>query len=122
MSNQLKKITTRAKQIRKRKPGMKWTSAIKQAGAEYRKGSLGSATVSKPRKTKKVVRRKVAAARPVSRPAARKGPSSMMSGFRKEVERKLSEACLRYEKADTIKATKKAQADKNKYRKILKAL
>lgn len=43
MNNQLKKITARAKKIRKAKPGMKWTSAIKQASRDYRTGKLGSA-------------------------------------------------------------------------------
>lgn len=32
----LTRITTRAKQIRRARPGMSWKSAIKQAGAEYR--------------------------------------------------------------------------------------
>lgn len=34
-----KKITTRARAIRKKKPSMKWTSAMKQAGKEL-KGKL----------------------------------------------------------------------------------
>jgi hypothetical protein len=38
----LKKITTRAKQIRRKRPGMKWKTAIKEAGAEYRGGRLGT--------------------------------------------------------------------------------
>jgi hypothetical protein len=37
-ANALKKITTRAKQIRKKQPGKSWKSAVKQAGAEYRAG------------------------------------------------------------------------------------
>jgi hypothetical protein len=35
-SNPLKKITARAKQIRKRHKAMTWKAAIKKAGAEYR--------------------------------------------------------------------------------------
>jgi len=38
MHNALKKITTRAKQLRKKQPGISWKSAIKKAGAEYRTG------------------------------------------------------------------------------------
>jgi hypothetical protein len=38
-ANALKKITTRAKQIRKKQPGKSWKSAVKQAGAEYRAGN-----------------------------------------------------------------------------------
>jgi hypothetical protein len=42
MSATLKKITARAKQIRKSHPSMKWTSAIKQASAELkRSGAIG---------------------------------------------------------------------------------
>jgi hypothetical protein len=37
-ANALKKITTRAKQIRKKQPGKSWKAAVKQAGAEYRAG------------------------------------------------------------------------------------
>lgn len=39
-SNTLQKITTRAKQIRKAHPSMKWSSAVKKAGAEYRGGKI----------------------------------------------------------------------------------
>jgi len=37
----LTKITARAKQLRKAKPGMKWLTAVKQAGADYRNGKIG---------------------------------------------------------------------------------
>jgi hypothetical protein len=37
-ANALKKITTRAKQIRKAHPGTSWKGAVKKAGAEYRAG------------------------------------------------------------------------------------
>lgn len=36
----LKKITTRAKQIRKAHPSMSWVGAVKKAGAEYRGGKV----------------------------------------------------------------------------------
>ena|ERR1700679_927757 len=42
-TNALKKITTRAKQIRKKQPGKSWKSAVKQAGAEYRAGKKAPA-------------------------------------------------------------------------------
>lgn len=42
MANQLKKITARAKQLRKKHPNAKWTSLIKQAGKEYRTGKIGA--------------------------------------------------------------------------------
>jgi hypothetical protein len=54
MSATLNKITTRAKQIRKKHPSMKWTSAIKQASSELRKsGTIGRTGIKK-----KVVRKK----------------------------------------------------------------
>jgi len=37
-TNALKKITTRAKQIRKKHPGKSWKVAVKDAGREYRAG------------------------------------------------------------------------------------
>jgi hypothetical protein len=43
MSNALKKITARAKQIHRRHPRMKWTAAISQASKELkRSGSIGN--------------------------------------------------------------------------------
>jgi hypothetical protein len=39
----LKAITTRAKQMRKKQPGMSWLSAVKKAGAEYRSGKKPAA-------------------------------------------------------------------------------
>jgi len=43
----LKKITTRARQIRKAHPSMQWKNAIKKAGAEYRSGSKKTGGVKK---------------------------------------------------------------------------
>lgn len=48
----LKKINTRAKQIRKAHPGKSWKAAQKQAGKEVSSGRVGS--VGKRRKRKKV--------------------------------------------------------------------
>lgn len=45
----LTKITTRAKQIRRGRPSMSWKSAIKQAGADYRAGRLGSTLMLEPK-------------------------------------------------------------------------
>ena len=39
MSTVLKKITTEAKKIRKKNPRISWKSAVKQAGAKYRKSA-----------------------------------------------------------------------------------
>jgi hypothetical protein len=40
MANALKKITDRAKQIRKKQPGKKWATAVKEAGRDYRAGKI----------------------------------------------------------------------------------
>ena len=57
-NNTLQKITARAKQIRKASPKMKWTAAVKKAGAEYRsKGKPGKVVKT----VKKTARKKVAA-------------------------------------------------------------
>jgi len=49
MANHLKKITTRAKQLRKSHPNTSWINCVKKASAEYRSGSIGAA---KPKKKK----------------------------------------------------------------------
>lgn len=57
-SNALKKITDRAKQIRKKNPGKKWATAVKEAGRDYRSGKI-SGIRSAPKKVgakKKAVR------------------------------------------------------------------
>lgn len=60
----LKKITAEAKRIRKRHPGMKWVSAVKQAGAKYRKGGIsGVGKKRRPAKKKAARKKRPAAAR-----------------------------------------------------------
>lgn len=52
MSTVLKKITTEAKKIRKKNPRISWKSAVKQAGAKYRKSApKKKETRSAPKKT-----------------------------------------------------------------------
>lgn len=46
----LKKITTRAKQIRKAKPNIQWKDAVKAASKEYKKPAAKKAAVKKPAK------------------------------------------------------------------------
>lgn len=63
----LQKITTRAKQIRKKQPGKKWTACIKQAAREIKAGKKVGATLliekgesrrTKPKKVIQVARTK----------------------------------------------------------------
>jgi adenylate kinase len=62
-STTLKKITAEAKRIRKRHPGKKWITAVKEAGAKYRGGKLGKTKVAK----KKTARKKAAPKKKVLR-------------------------------------------------------
>lgn len=62
MSNTLKKITARAKQLRKASPKMEWKTAVKKAGAEYRAGA-------KKKVTKKAAPKKRAVKKVGARPA-----------------------------------------------------
>lgn len=49
----LKKITGRAKQIRKKQPGKSWQSCIKQASNEYKRGTLGATLLLEKNETRK---------------------------------------------------------------------
>lgn len=73
LGSALKKITTRAKQIRKKAPGKSWKSAIKQAGSEYRGGKLKKRRkVSKVGAVKKTKRRSAPRKRSAKRRSASK--------------------------------------------------
>lgn len=54
----LKKITTRAKQLRKKQPGLKWKTAIKKASVEYRQTGKSSGLHDKRLKAKPPGKRK----------------------------------------------------------------
>lgn len=62
MASTLEKITTRAKQLRKKSPGKKWMTCVKEASREYRGGKI-SGTKKKAGKKKKAV----GSSRPASR-------------------------------------------------------
>jgi hypothetical protein len=62
-ANALKKITTAAKKLRKRAPGMSWKSAVKKAGSMFRAGKLKAkkkrvASVGAVKRKKKATRKK----------------------------------------------------------------
>lgn len=143
MSTALTKIINCARQLKKQKPGAKWTNLVKQAGAEYRAGRLGAATkkVSAKKKFRQTgtTNKKNDQARKAKRPGVRTSSSGVRyterrknrsdvpgsltgSGLRSEVKTKLSNALLAHELATTIKATKEARQRIIKYRKILKSL
>lgn len=60
-STALRKITTRAKAIRKKHPGKSWKAAIKQAGADYRTGKISGVKKRQPAKARSRTRRRVGA-------------------------------------------------------------
>lgn len=50
-NNALKKITDRARQLKRKHPNTAWVSLVKKAGAEYRSGSLGATKKKSTRQT-----------------------------------------------------------------------
>lgn len=74
MSNKLKSITTRAKQLKKKHPGTKWTNLIKKAARELKAGKTKNPNPIKTKKRKRAKRtvNKVAAVKKVSAPRRRK--------------------------------------------------
>jgi hypothetical protein len=113
MSNALKKITNRAKEIRRKQPGIAWKTAIKKAGAEYR----GSAKKGKPK----------AAGSKRKRPSTNKGTSTVGAGsspitqvkqqLRDQLGRALLTKELSRKKTDKRKAQKRISELRGKLRK-----
>ena len=110
-STTLKKITAEAKRIRKKSPGMKWLSAVKQAGAKYRGGKLGGkkkATKRRPvaRKgsSKRSAPRKRAAPRVARRPSG--SVASHISEVKKLLKERLGRALVAKDQAKGIRNKK----------------
>jgi len=140
MPSALKKITSKAKQLRKQQPGMQWKTAIKKASASYRNGTLGgpkkknssrqTGTSNKhydeQRSARPPGKRKPSGYNKFTYTERRKNrsdkPGQLTGGLKSDVKQKLSKALLDYELATTVKATKEAQVRKLKYRRILKSL
>lgn len=61
MSNTLKKVTARAKAVRRSHPGMSWKNALRHAGLELRNEKKGKKPRAKKPVTKKVARKKATA-------------------------------------------------------------
>lgn len=127
----LKKLNARAKQIRAKKPGMKYATAQKQAGAEFRAGKLGG--VKKRRATrKKTVRKKVGSVK--RKPAKRKkkvgsvrkrsigSVASHTSAARRLLEEQLAWNLLNISQAKTKMAKRKLQKRSTILKRKLKGL
>lgn len=127
MSNTLKKITTRAKQIRRSHPGKSWKAAVKQAGAEYRSGKKIGAKKRSPLKGRKHShygkvkshRRRVNAVKPSE---VNVSIGSLKSQIKKKLELRLANQLLRRETASSYKtwnhARKAVQDTKQQLRKF----
>ena len=120
----LKKITTRAKAIRKKKPGIKWVTAVKQAGAEYRKkGKPRKKSAKKKRPARKTTRRrkKTVGAR-VGRVSGQPTVAQLKRAAKDLLEVRLGKNLVSIEKAKGVRAKKKLQKVKAKIKKELRGL
>lgn len=113
-------VFTKAKRIRSQHPGKSWAQVVQIAA----KGG----TASKPKK-RKTAKRKVTVKRtgPAKRRTATKRKSAAskavgMSTVKSVVQEKLKNELWNKEKANTVKATKKAQKKITNYRSLLKRL
>jgi hypothetical protein len=110
MPSALQKITTRAKQLRKKSPGKKWATCVKEASREYRGGKKISGTKKRGGKKKAAV----------SRPAGRRitgvpGDGVSLSQSLAQTKRKLTEElgwALATQRSARTKTDKKRLAPK----------
>ncbi|MES3018588.1 MAG: hypothetical protein V4721_12445 [Bacteroidota bacterium] len=118
MSNALKKITTRAKQIRRSHPGIAWKTAIKRAGAEYR-GGKKTVSRSAPKKSKKrsVQKRKT---RAVAVTAVHGNGESPITMIKSMLKTRLGKALLRKELAKGKRDKRREQKTINSIRQQLR--
>lgn len=124
MPSALKKITTRAKAIR-RIHGGSWKAAIKKAGAEYRGGRIGSV-----KRKKAAPKKRRAAVRKIKKFHAAEGRaikslgsvSSHLSSAKKMLEHEIGKLEVQRYKAKKKsvkrKIGKRIAAKKSKYRKL----
>jgi hypothetical protein len=121
-STTLKKITNRAKQIRRAHPNTSWISAVKKAGAEYRGGKKTRSTTKKRKPAAKPKR--VGSSKKRSTPAAISGFSTaqLRSHLKREYKNKLAWGLLAVDSATKVNAKKKARKRVANIKKNLKAL
>lgn len=120
----LKKITTRAKAIRRAHPNMTWMSAVKKASAEYR-GSGGKKKSPKKKKPgKKRIGSNHAARSTQKQPASIAGlsTSQLRTHLKKAYREKLAWGLLSVESANKVKTKKAARKRVAVIKKQLKAL
>ena len=130
-TNALKKITTRAKAIRKSHPGVSWKSAVKKAGAEYRTGKI-SGVKKKKKPARKKASRKVAgrsSRKAVGKVGYRRTDGAVIGSIaghkkalRHAIEEKLAWKLLAISSAKKVRTKKKLQKTAAQYKKDLRAL
>jgi hypothetical protein len=131
----LKKITARAKQIRKAHPSMKWMSAIKKASVEFNLNKTGVRNKTKhPRRAKKKTtmrsrRRKVSAIDTVSRthtdynkPEVNISIGGLKTVLRKKLNQALDKKVIRKFHATGKRQKKKIQKEINAVKSELRKL
>ena len=115
MSNTLKKITNRAKEIRRKQPGIAWKTAVRKAGAEYRakgstkKRSAGSTRKRQPSKNKGTTSLVGAGSSPITQ---------VKQQLRDQLGRALLSKELSRKKTDKRKAQKRISEIRGKLRKV----
>lgn len=121
----LKKITTRAKAIRKKKPGISWNTAIKTASKEYKGGKISGVKKKKsaPRKRVGTVKKKTTRSKPKVRVGevamtVSQQERSLLKGLKDNLGRTLMEIDTARTKTDKKRLRKKA-ADIRKKIKVL---
>lgn len=126
MSNALKKITTRAKQIQKTKGGS-WKNAIKAAGREYRGGKISGTrsrkkSTSKPKSSSRSRSRKVSGGVVAIAGPKHSGFNSSLEKTRDQVHEELGWALASQRTARTKAEKKRLQPRINQLTKILRSL
>lgn len=121
MSAHLKKITAKAKQLRKSHPNMKWTSLVKMAAKKVKPAAKKRAAPKKRKVVKKrsaapkrITVRKTTIRRTTSATIGSASTSSLMARLRSTLLEDLG-------KLEVKKFTSKLKRDKNKIQKLITA-
>jgi uncharacterized protein YeeX (DUF496 family) len=127
MSNHLKQITARAKQLRRAHPSMKWIVAIKTASAEYR-GGKRSAPKKKATVRKKAAPKKRRAHKAIAGPTVRRKvsgesisglKSKLKDHYKNQLGKELVKRDLSTKKREKSKLTKKITEIRNHLKKLM---
>jgi hypothetical protein len=120
--NRLKRITTRAKAIRKAHPNMQWVNAVRQAAKELKSGKVsGTKKKSSPKKKKKVGA--VKRTRTVSSAPRKVGTvAHTRSKLKQQLNEQLAWALLAKESAAKVRDRKKKAKKVTEIKRELRAI